>query len=793
MTATAQARLGSSTSPAFLGLVDRYLLKEILQFAGLGLGVFLFILLTPEVLRLSELLAPENVALPQAARLLLSSLPAKLMWAIPLGVLAGLLMGLSRAAADCEVVALQAAGIGPLRLLRPVMVVAGAGAVLTLATTVWWGPAAARAIQRLQRELASGQISYEVKPRVFDERLPGHILYIQDSEGGAARWRGVFLANLSQPANPVLIFAEEGVAVPDPEHQVLRLHLARGSTHSLAAAGPERYTVSTFLENVLVIPLSQGSVNLEARQHALLSMSELWRASQAGERWRSARADFHRRLALPGACVAFGLIALPLGLLAERSGRAIGFVAAVGVAFSYYLVFLLGDRLGREGSLPPSLGVWLANLLLLLPVVYYLCLYNRIGGGERLLAAMDFTSGLLRHLFRRKQRLAPQQPTSAGSTDLGSSLVKGNSLLRLPRTLDLYVARGVLFHFSLLVCSLLLVFALFTVLEMVDDIAAHKIPWVVVARFLWYLLPQASYWLAPLALLLAVLVELAVLSKRNELIAIKGAGISLYRIALPLLALGLAAAAFLFWLDSTYLPRANQRQEILRNQIKGRPAQTFFQAERRWLYGEVPRIYHYAYFDATNQLLGEVSVLDFNREPFSLARRLYARQGHWDTHLQAWVLEEGWERVFTSNFSVHYHPFVIESHPELTEPPAYFRKEVRESAQMNWRELAAYMGELEQSGFNVTPLEVQWHKKFAYPLMAGIMVLLAFPFGMTMGKRGAVGGLALGMALGFLYWVLSGFLESLGNLGLLPTALAAWGPGLIFLFAGAYLFLRIET
>ncbi|MGH9805069.1 MAG: LptF/LptG family permease, partial [Candidatus Acidiferrales bacterium] len=77
-------------------LLDRYILREITGYTILSLGVFLFILLTPEVLRLSELLARENVALPQMAKLLLSALPAKLAWAIPLGVLGGLLMGLSR-------------------------------------------------------------------------------------------------------------------------------------------------------------------------------------------------------------------------------------------------------------------------------------------------------------------------------------------------------------------------------------------------------------------------------------------------------------------------------------------------------------------------------------------------------------------------------------------------------------------------------------------------------------------------------------------------------------------------
>jgi LPS export ABC transporter permease LptF/LPS export ABC transporter permease LptG len=773
-------------------LLDRYLLREFTGYAALGLGVFLFILLTPEVLRLSELLARENVALPQMGKLFLSSIPAKLAWAIPLGVLAGLLMGLSRAAADSEVVALQSAGISPRRLMRPVLYFASAGALLTLVATCWWGPVAARTVQQLQTELAAGQISYEIKPRVFDERLPDYILYVQDITEGAARWRGVFLAKLSEPANPTLTLAESGVMVPDFKQNDLRIHLTRGSTHVYSASDPERYSVSTFAQNVLVIPLPERATGIEARQNAPLGLAELWRAGQSGERWRSARADFHRRLALPSACLAFGLIALPLGLLAERTGRAIGFVAAVAVALGYYFLFLFGDRMGREGNLSPGLGVWLANLTLLALFLYYLFISNRLRRPNAL--ARWFAS-----LGRARVGMAPRYANPKTADSQAASLSPSLSALRenrwplLPRTLDLYVARGVLFHSTLLLLALLLIFALFTVLELVDEIAAHGIAWSVVARFLWYLLPQGLYWLAPLALLLGVLVELALLSKRNELVAVKGAGISLYRVSVPLLGVGLAAAALLFSLDAAYLPYANQRQEILRNQIKGRPPQTFFQADRRWIFGEAPRIYHYAFFDPDENLLGQLNVLELETQPFGLRRRLFAQRARWDAYIRAWVLQQGWERSFHPDLTVSYRPFVIESHPELTEPPSYFQKEVRESAQMNWTELADYIAEMRQSGFDTTRLTVQWHKKFAYPLMAAIMVLLAFPFGLTLGSRGALGGLALGISIGFLYWVLSGFLEAVGNLALLPPLLAGWGSALIFLFAGVYLFLRIET
>lgn len=768
-------------------LLDRYILREILGYALLSLGVFLFILMTPEVLRLSELLARESIAWEQVGKLFLSILPGKLSWAIPLSVLAGLLVAVSRLAADCEIIALQSAGVGVGRLLRPTLTFAVLGSGLTLASTVWWGPLGARTVRNIQAELGAGQLSYDVQPRVFDERFPGRILYVQDTEEGGARWKGVFLADLSEPDDPKITVAQTAVMVREPDRRTLRLQLLQGTTHSYLGREPERYSVSTFAESILTIPLPAASPTLGPRRNAEASLGQLWAANREEPLWRSARADFHRRLALPAACLIFGLLAVPLGLLAQRSGRAVGFVLAIGIALNYYFVFLLGDRLGRQGDLPPGPGVWLANAVLLAVGLFSLSPAPRWVRLPPWLSRPRTTPSPA----QAQQAVGPKaHPGEAIPASSHGNLPAGS---RLPRTLDLYVVRGVLFYFALQLAALVLLFGLFTILEMVDDIAARNIPWPVVARFLWYLLPQALYWMTPLGLLLGVLVELALLSKRNELVAIKGAGISLYRIAAPILLVGMACSALLFWLDHNYLPYANQQQEALRNQIKGRPPQTSFQSERRWLFGQQPRIYHYAFFDPSAELLARPTVLELDPTSFSISRRLFARRAHWEPQLHTWVLEQGWERRFDQDRTISYRPFNADIFPELREPPPHFQREVRESAQMNSQELGGYIAELRQSGFDVTRLLVQWHKKFAFPLITAVMVLLGFPFGLTMGRRGAVGGLAVGIALGFSYWVLAGFFEALGNLALLPPLLSAWGPNLVFLFTGLYLTLQVET
>jgi len=112
---------------------------------------------------------------------------------------------------------------------------------------------------------------------------------------------------------------------------------------------------------------------------------------------------------------------------------------------------------------------------------------------------------------------------------------------------------------------------------------------------------------------------------------------------------------------------------------------------------------------------------------------------------------------------------------------------------MNWRQLGAYIASLRQAGFDTARLAVQWQKKFAFPVIAAIIVFLSAPFAFLTGTRGAVGGLALAFGIGISYWATSALFEAMGSVGQLPPLLAGWAPDVIFGFLGVYFFLRMPT
>jgi lipopolysaccharide export LptBFGC system permease protein LptF len=143
--------------------------------------------------------------------------------------------------------------------------------------------------------------------------------------------------------------------------------------------------------------------------------------------------------------------------------------------------------------------------------------------------------------------------------------------------LDIYILSQFAYYFGVLLAGFLLIFDAFTLFDLLGDISKNHASAIVVFNYFLYLIPLMLYQLAPLVTLVACLVTLAVLAKNNEVIALKASGISLYRLILPLALAGILLAGGMFLLDNTYLPFANQRQDALRNQIKGRPAQTYLQ------------------------------------------------------------------------------------------------------------------------------------------------------------------------------------------------------------------------
>jgi LPS export ABC transporter permease LptF/LPS export ABC transporter permease LptG len=772
-------------------ILRRYILHEVVSHALIGAAVFTFVLFTRDLGRILELVARASAPLPSVAEIFFYTVPVALTYTLPMAVLVGILIGLSRLAADSEITAMRACGIGVWNFLGIISWFVLAGWLLALVNGVYVAPRSQAALGRLQERLKTSQVSFEIKPRVFYEGFPKAVLYVQDvkTAPGAALWKGVFLADTSDPASPRITLAQQGVVLSEGP-ALLHLHLTNGSTQESDPKDPGHYAISTFQETDIPIPVpANGSASQQGTAIGELDTTDLLHQAAQKDpitaRWYMI--EFHRRFALPTACVVLALVGIPLGLSSKRGGKSSGFVLTIILVFAYYSVSLIGVSLARQGRVSPAAGVWMADL------VFFVCGAFLLWHAERRPIEIWSFRGLANFFKLRRDglrvRIAPAQE-SVYQRFIGRRRDRSSSF---PTLLDDYVLREFLVYLAMIVGTFLMLLLVFTLFELLGDILRNQVHPLTVIAYLLNVSPFFLYNTIHLSVLLAVLVTFGLMQRANETIAIKATGISIYRVLVPIALAAAVLAGGLFFFDQLYLPTANQRQDALRNQIKGKPPQTYLRPDRKWIFGEHSDIYYYQLFDPDRDQFGSISIFQFDPQTFEVTRRIYASRAHWEPSMAAWVFEQGWERQLRGAAIENFRPFDVTTFPQLTETPAYFKIEVKQSLEMNYQELSRYIHDLQQSGFDVVRLRVQLQEKLAFPLMTLVMAVLAIPFSLSPNNRGAVGGVALAVTIAVVYTVVSRLFEAMGNLSQLPPALAAWSPDLIFGLLGGYLILKVPT
>ncbi|MGH9481143.1 MAG: LptF/LptG family permease [Terriglobales bacterium] len=766
-------------------ILRRYLRREVIVNGAAGLLLFTFVIFMQDLGRALEVTVRADAG--AMIQLFAYVLPAALVFTLPMAVLVGLLIGLGRLGVDNELMAMSAGGAGARQLLRPLLEVTAAALAGALTLTLWLAPAAGRRLTVLTARLASVELAAEVQPRVFFEpqNNPNWVIYTGDTQAGGRIWRQVLLAEMdgggqataTAPAGaaPVLTLAEEGTVVRRGANQV-QLHLVNGSQYKLAPDHPETSLVSAFQS--IDIPFQLPPPPDASASLTQLPLAALWRRAQAAPDWRNARVELHRRFALALACVALALLGMALGLRGGRGGKAGGFVLTLILVFGYYLVFIFGLGLAKQGRIPPWLGAWGADLIFLAWGIWALWRLDRIP--HRPVEGTDPVAWVRAALSRRARAAAAAAP-------------RLDRRRWMPSLLENYTIREFLGYTGLLLAAFMVLVLVFTLFELTGSIVQHHIAASVVLRYLLYFSPEMLYMMIPVAILVGVLITFGLMSKANEITAMKALGVSVYRLMLPVVFTAALFSAAQFALDATWLPGFNQKQDALRAQIKGQPAQTYRNPEHKWVFGQHDDIYYFSFFDPDRRVMAEVSIFQLDPQAFQLKRRIFAREARWDDAISGWVFTNGWERNFSPDGTSRFQRFLVASYSDLPETPAYFTTDTRLGTQMTYSELRRYIQALRTRGYDVGRLSVTLAKKLAYPIITVVMALLAFPFALTVGRRGTVAGITVGIAVAIAYWSTASLLEALGNLNQLPAYLAAWAPDALFLGAGVYLLLRIPT
>jgi lipopolysaccharide export LptBFGC system permease protein LptF len=246
-------------------------------------------------------------------------------------------------------------------------------------------------------------------------------------------------------------------------------------------------------------------------------------------------------------------------------------------------------------------------------------------------------------------------------------------------------------------------------------------------------------------------------------------------------------------MSETILGNANRQADRLNFEIRSGVVQEVDVLNRQWIVSEEGAIYHYLHFDPDLDEFGSLSVYDLRGRPWELKSRTFATHAKFETD-KGWEGHGVWVRDLASNVPQDRALVAADVQPlTFLESPDYFETDPPDAERMNVRELGTYIENLGASGFPVVKLVVALHRKMSFPFVTLILTLIAVPFGVTMGPRGALYGIGVGITLACTYWITMSIFGAIGSAGMLAPMLAAWAPNLLFGASATYLLLTVRT
>ena len=358
--------------------------------------------------------------------------------------------------------------------------------------------------------------------------------------------------------------------------------------------------------------------------------------------------------------------------------------------------------------------------------------------------------------------------------------------LPLLGVVDRHVLREFLRYYLLALGGFTAFVLLFDAFEKIDTFIDYDATWLQILSYYAYSIPYKALLVGPVAPLLATFLCLGSMTRFQEVTVLRAAGVSLYRLFLPLYLMGLLISAASFVVGEWVMPPANVRvREILQQEIKGRADRNLGSRTNLTYLGEENRLYVIRRYDVPRQTMVDPTVQEFQGE--RMTRRLDARLGVFKDG--AWILVDGVERAFDDQGRESAAPF-DSLRVAFPERPADFAKDETKPEEMSFPQLARYAARVRQSGSSVERYETELFLRFSFPLVNFVVILIGSTLAVQVRRGGVALGFGFSLAIAFAYWSLIRAGQVLGNNGTLPPFAAAWLGNTVFIAIGAVMLVR---
>ena len=358
-------------------ILNRYIFKEMMSPFVLSIFFCTFVLLMAEMVKITNWVVNYDVSLLPVVLMILYSIPLVMVFVIPMSIMMSILLTFLRMSSDNEIMALKSGGLSIYRLLPPVILFGLFGLVTTLYITVFVTPRASTAIEDLTFNVAASNIDIGLKERTFNDSFKNVVLYINKFDPKRNEFLDVFIEDKRQKGFISTVVAPRGKLFSEPDKFVYHLLLYNGTIHqtnlddrTANSIGFDFYKLSLNFQDELS---SARRRRRHSAERGLLELIQYAKSFKVKDKvYYRVLIDLHLKFSIPVACLALGLLAMPLGLHSRSNKRTFGLIMGLFLILIYYLMVSAGMVFGKTGRLPPAIGMWLPNVLMGAAAIYLL-------------------------------------------------------------------------------------------------------------------------------------------------------------------------------------------------------------------------------------------------------------------------------------------------------------------------------------------------------------------------------------------------------------------------------------
>jgi lipopolysaccharide export system permease protein len=351
------------------GIFNRYLFRELFPPMMINLGFFTFVFLMTKILDITNMIVNYRVNLLAVVLILMYHTPFFMIYILPMATMMSILLTFLRMSGDNEIVALKAAGLSIYSLLPPVLVFCLISSLLTGWMSMVGLPWGRIAFKQLIVNLATSNLAVGLKERAFNDTFSGVTLYVTEIDSQSNLLRDIFIEDRRNENIVSSISAARGQFFYDPGSLSYHFRLYNGDINQVDLDSRTSHAArfGTYdLRLALNAELSgQNSANKDEEEMFLPELTAYLKSADHGSKqYHIALTEFHRKFAIPFACIALGLLAVPFGIQSKRAKRSYGLALGLVFFLVYYLLLSAGWVLGEAGVYPPVIGMWVPNVVM---------------------------------------------------------------------------------------------------------------------------------------------------------------------------------------------------------------------------------------------------------------------------------------------------------------------------------------------------------------------------------------------------------------------------------------------